>query len=151
MAFKFGRFSKDTGGVTPEEIKSIVNREVNAASTKTQMIKYFDNIAASSERAETMLVEIKDAMDENDEKFRMLEELSCTMKEVAASCGNLETVLHKDNLITYKNIKDRLDAIEEDNDTKIKKIKGQLAVTTVFAIISLAGIAFLIVKSLGLI
>ena len=53
----------DNNRITPEQIKDIVSREVNAASTRSQMMNYFDSIAASSERTETMLVELRDALD----------------------------------------------------------------------------------------
>ena len=36
----------DNNRITPEQIKDIVSREVNAASTRSQMMNYFDSIAS---------------------------------------------------------------------------------------------------------
>ena len=38
----------DNNRITPEQIKDIVSREVNAASTRSQMMNYFDSIAAAA-------------------------------------------------------------------------------------------------------
>ena len=42
-------------GITPEEIKNLVDREINAASMKNQMVKYFNNIEAQGIRTEAIL------------------------------------------------------------------------------------------------
>lgn len=150
MAFKFGRIIKDNN-VTPEAIKHMVSKEVNAASAQSRLMKCFDNIAASSERAETILMEIKDSIDENDEKMKELQQLADSIKDVAASCGNLEELMHKDNLITYKNLKEYIEAVEEDSEARIKKLGRRITFATIVGIMCLAGIAILLVKSFGLI
>lgn len=154
----------DNSRITPEQIKDIVSREVNAASTRSQMMNYFDSIAASSERTETMLVELRDALDaglakideaagRNDDGER-LEQIDASVKQVIEMSGSLKDNLdaieesvkntkeididesvkriengyeslgadmHKDNLITYKNLRQ---ALEEAENKAIKKNAG---------------------------
>lgn len=150
MAFKFGRITKDNN-VTPEAIKHMVSKEINAASAQSRMMKYFDNIAASSERAETILMEIKDSIDDNDEKMKELQQLTDSIKDMTVSCENLESLMHKDNLITYKNIKEQIEAVEEENDTRIRKLGRRVTFMTIIGILCLAGIIVLLANSFGLI
>lgn len=192
----------ETGHITSDEIKNIVSREVNAASAKNQMMNYFDSIAASSERTETMLVELRDvldaglaridaAADRNDNAGKLeqidasvkrvlefsesledidasvkrvlelsesLEDIDASVKRVSEMSENLsdidasvkkaasisesleqvdqsvkrfeimheglETTLHKDNLISYKNLKDAIDAIENNADKRHGRLRN---------------------------
>lgn len=184
----------DNSRITPEQIKDIVSREVNAASTRSQMMNYFDSIAASSERTETMLVELRDALDaglakideaagRNDDGER-LEQIDASVKQVIEMSGSLKDNLdaieesvkntkeididesvkriengyeslgadmHKDNLITYKNLRQ---ALEEAENKAIKKnagLKKGITACLVMNGILLAAVIVLALRGFGII
>ena len=113
----------DNNRITPEQIKDIVSREVNAASTRSQMMNYFDSIAASSERTETMLVELRDALDAGLASVKNTKEINIdeSVKRIENGYESLGADMHKDNLITYKNLRQ---ALEEAENKAIKKNAG---------------------------
>lgn len=184
----------DNSRVTPEQIKDIVSREVNAASTRSQMMNYFDSIAASSERTETMLVELRDALDaglakideaagRNDDGER-LEQIDASVKQVIEMSGSLKDNLdaieesvkntkeididesvkriengyeslgadmHKDNLITYKNLRQ---ALEEAENKAIKRdagLKKGITACLVMNVILLVAVIALVLRGFGII
>lgn len=184
----------DNSRVTPEQIKDIVSREVNAASTRSQMMNYFDSIAASSERTETMLVELRDALDaglakideaagRNDDGER-LEQIDASVKQVIEMSGSLKDNLdaieesvkntkeididesvkriengyeslgadmHKDNLITYKNLRQ---ALEEAENKAIKRdagLKKGITACLVMNVILLVAVIVLVLRGFGII
>lgn len=184
----------DNNRITPEQIKDIVSREVNAASTRSQMMNYFDSIAASSERTETMLVELRDALDaglakideaagRNDDGER-LEQIDASVKQVIEMSGSLKDNLdaieesvkntkeididesvkriengyeslgadmHKDNLITYKNLRQ---ALEEAENKAIKKnagLKKGITACLVMNGILLVAVIVLVLRGFGII
>lgn len=184
----------DNNRITPEQIKDIVSREVNAASTRSQMMNYFDSIAASSERTETMLVELRDALDaglarideaagRNDDGER-LEQIDASVKQVIEMSGslkdNLEAIeesvkntkeididesvkrietgyeslgadMHKDNLITYKNLRQ---ALEEAENKAVKRDAGlKKSITACFVMngIMIVAVIVLLLHSFGII
>lgn len=184
----------DNSRITPEQIKDIVSREVNAASTRSQMMNYFDSIAASSERTETMLVELRDALDaglakideaagRNDDGER-LEQIDASVKQVIEMSGSLKDNLdaieesvkntkeididesvkriengyeslgadmHKDNLITYKNLRQ---ALEEAENKAIKRdagLKNGITACLVMNVILLVAVIVLVLRGFGII
>lgn len=184
----------DNNRITPEQIKDIVSREVNAASTRSQMMNYFDSIAASSERTETMLVELRDALDaglakideaagRNDDGER-LEQIDASVKQVIEMSGSLKDNLdaieesvkntkeididesvkriengyeslgadmHKDNLITYKNLRQ---ALEEAENRAIKRdagLKKGITACLVMNVILLVAVIILVLRGFGII
>lgn len=184
----------DNSRITPEQIKDIVSREVNAASTRSQMMNYFDSIAASSERTETMLVELRDALDaglakideaagRNDDGER-LEQIDASVKRVIEMSGSLKDNLdaieesvkntkeididesvkriengyeslgadmHKDNLITYKNLRQ---ALEEAENKAIKRdagLKKGITACLVMNVILLVAVIVLVLRGFGII
>lgn len=184
----------DNSRITPEQIKDIVSREVNAASTRSQMMNYFDSIAASSERTETMLVELRDALDaglakideaagRNDDGER-LEQIDASVKQVIEMSGSLKDNLdaieesvkntkeididesvkriesgyeslgadmHKDNLITYKNLRQ---ALEEAENKAIKRdagLKKGITACLVMNVILLVAVIVLVFRGFGII
>lgn len=184
----------DNSRITPEQIKDIVSREVNAASTRSQMMNYFDSIAASSERTETMLVELRDALDaglakideaagRNDDGER-LEQIDASVKQVIEMSGSLKDNLdaieesvkntkeididesvkriengyeslgadmHKDNLITYKNLRQ---ALEEAENKAIKRdagLKKGITACLVMNVILLVAVIILVLRGFGII
>lgn len=184
----------DNNRITPEQIKDIVSREVNAASTRSQMMNYFDSIAASSERTETMLVELRDALDaglakideaagRNDDGER-LEQIDASVKQVIEMSGSLKDNLdaieesvkntkeididesvkriengyeslgadmHKDNLITYKNLRQ---ALEEAENKAIKRdagLKKGITACLVMNVILLVAVIALVLRGFGII
>ena len=109
----------DNNRITPEQIKDIVSREVNAASTRSQMMNYFDSIAASSERTETMLVELRDALDAGLASVKNTKEIDIdeSVKRIENGYESLGADMH----ITYKNLRQ---ALEEAENKAIKKNAG---------------------------
>ena len=184
----------DNNRITPEQIKDIVSREVNAASTRSQMMNYFDSIAASSERTETMLVELRDALEaglakideaagRNDDGER-LEQIDASVKQVIEMSGSLkdnldaieETVkntkeididesvkrietgyeslgadMHKDNLITYKNLRQALEKAENKAVKRDAGLKKGITACLVMNGIMIVAVIVLLLHSFGII
>lgn len=184
----------DNSRVTPEQIKDIVSREVNAASTRSQMMNYFDSIAASSERTETMLVELRDALDaglakideaagRNDDGER-LEQIDASVKQVIEMSGSLKDNLdaieesvkntkeididesvkriengyeslgadmHKDNLITYKNLRQVLEEAENKAIKRDAGLKKGITACLVMNVILLVAVIVLVLRGFGII
>lgn len=184
----------DNSRITPEQIKDIVSREVNAASTRSQMMNYFDSIAASSERTETMLVELRDALDaglakideaagRNDDGER-LEQIDASVKQVIEMSGSLKDNLdaieesvkntkeididesvkriengyeslgadmHKDNLITYKNLRQTLEEAENKAIKRNAGLKKGITACLVMNVILLVAVIVLVLRGFGII
>lgn len=184
----------DNNRITPEQIKDIVSREVNAASTRSQMMNYFDSIAASSERTETMLVELRDALDaglakideaagRNDDGER-LEQIDASVKQVIEMSGSLKDNLdaieesvkntkeididesvkriengyeslgadmHKDNLITYKNLRQVLEEAENKAIKRDAGLKKGITACLVMNVILLVAVIVLVLRGFGII
>lgn len=184
----------DNSRITPEQIKDIVSREVNAASTRSQMMNYFDSIAASSERTETMLVELRDALDaglakideaagRNDDGER-LEQIDASVKQVIEMSGSLKDNLdaieesvkntkeididesvkriengyeslgadmHKDNLITYKNLRQVLEEAENKAIKRDAGLKKGITACLVMNVILLVAVIVLVLRGFGII
>lgn len=87
------------------------------------MMNYFDSIAASSERTETMLVELRDALDAGLASVKNTKEIDIdeSVKRIENGYESLGADMHKDNLITYKNLRQ---ALEEAENKAIKKNAG---------------------------
>ena len=117
--------------LTAEEVRGIVSHELNMASVKTQMLQYFDDMAASSNRTESMINDMRRAIDESLGKIsavasknvdpEKLEQIDEAVKNVAKMSENLEGTLHKDNLISYQNTKSVLDDMNKKIDNINKK------------------------------
>lgn len=117
--------------LTAEDVRGIVSHELSMASVKTQMLQYFDDIAASSNRTETMINDMRKAIDDSLEKISVaaansvspeqLEQIDEAVRDVAKMSENLEGTLHKDNLISYQNTKSLLDDINKKLDGITKK------------------------------
>ncbi len=184
----------DNNRITPEQIKDIVSREVNAASTRSQMMNYFDSIAASSERTETMLVELRDALDaglakideaagRNDDGER-LEQIDASVKQVIEMSGSLKDNLdaieesvkntkeididesvkriengyeslgadmHKDNLITYRNLRQALEEAENKAVKRDAGLKKGITACLVMNGIMIIAVIVLLLHSFGII
>ena len=117
--------------LTAEDVRGIVSHELNMASVKTQMLEYFDDIAASSNRTESMISDMRRAIDESLGKIsevasknvdpEKLEQIDEAVRSVAKMSENLEGTLHKDNLISYQNTKSVLDDMNKKIDNINKK------------------------------
>ena len=184
----------DNNRITREQIKDIVSREVNAASTRSQMMNYFDSIAASSERTETMLVELRDALDaglakideaagRNDDGER-LEQIDASVKQVIEMSGSLKDNLdaieesvkntkeididesvkriengyeslgadmHKDNLITYKNLRQELEEAENKAVKRDAGLKKGITACLIMNGIMTIAVIVLLLHSFGII
>ena len=63
----------------------------------------------------------------------------------------LEENIHKDNLLTYTNMKELIEQTDRKNERRLKKIKTGIVFGIIFSIISMAGIAFSILMQLEII
>ncbi len=149
-------------GITPEEIKDLVDREINAASMKNQMVKYFNNIEAQGIRTEAILEElrtavdtsinkIQDAANKDFENTQRILEINAAVSRVEKISRGLEENIHKDNLLTYTNMKELIEQTDRKNERRLKKIKTGIVFGIIFSIISMAGIAFSILMQLEII
>ena len=149
-------------GITPEEIKNLVDREVNAASMKNQMVNYFNNIEAQGIRTEAILEELKiavdaslnkiqDAANKDFENSQRILEINAAVGRVEKISRGLEESIHKDNLLTYTNLKELIEQTDRKNEKRLKKLKAGIIVGIIFSILSVAGIAFSILMQLDII
>ena len=149
-------------GITPEEIKDLVDREINAASMKNQMVKYFNNIEAQGIRTEAILEElrtavdtsinkIQDAANKDFENTQRILEINAAVSRVEKISRGLEENIHKDNLLTYTNMKELIEQTDRKNERRLRKIKTGIVFGIIFSIISMAGIAFSILMQLEII
>ena len=149
-------------GITPEEIKNLVDREINAASMKNQMANYFNNIEAQGIRTEAILEELKiavdaslnkiqDAANKDFENSQRILEINAAVGRVEKISRGLEESIHKDNLLTYTNLKELIEQTDRRNEKRFKKIKAGVIVGIIFSILSVAGIAFSILMQLNII
>lgn len=212
---------KEQKPLTAEEVRGIVNREMNNAAAKNQVIGYFDNIAAGSVRIEAMLTELKEELESGlagireaaqtgagaekleriDESVRRvveltgnLEQIDQSVKQVAAMTGSigqidqsvrqvaeaaerfdemdrsikrveamseslegigesarnaakasesLEAVIHKDNLIMYKSMKNSLEELKESSRRSSRMLRDGLIVSLVFNALTIIILAVL--------
>lgn len=159
----------DNHPLTAEDVRGIVSHELNMASVKTQMLQYFDDMAASSNRTETMINDMRKAIDDSLEKIsaaasksaspEKLEQIDEAVRDVAKMSESIEGTLHKDNLISYQNTKSLLDDINKkldgitkknnsidariaQTDTSIKESGGKLKMV-IYAAAGLSGLSFI--------
>lgn len=161
MAIKWNMFSgadrksaakqNEKKTLTADEVRNIVNREVNTVSAQSKIMKYFDELEAQGVRTEALLGEIREAIDDSISQVKeaalgsnismgKLEEIDASVKKVEQLSLGLENTIHKDNLLSYKNIKDRLDEIEENNIVRARKIRRKANAAVVFGILNFIGI-----------
>lgn len=162
MPIKFTFASRDrkhasSDGSRPlseNDIKEIVNREVHNADTKNKIMACFDEMTANNIKTEALLTELKDTVDASIEKLDIIAKcedksddfarLDASIKKVAVLSENIEYTIHKDNLASYKNLKEILENIDEDSKRRDKKLSGGIAAAIVLGAISLIGILYLV-------
>lgn len=128
--------------MTEQDIRNMVNQEVSAASMKQQVISYMEDVNSQGIRTEALLSEIRDAVDNS---IRRIEEMSQNNDEIEASIKRVGDIgeeiknsVHKDNLLTYKNIKLLFEESEERRIKENKKIKSAATASVVLSAITLA-------------
>lgn len=112
--------------ITEADVRTIVAREVQAASTMNQMMHYFDDILANDVKSEAMISELRDDVDK--------------------SAQNLLATLHKDNLIMYKNMKDMVEENRQTQEVLIKKTRRLSIAVMWLSILCLGGIGAALLK-----
>lgn len=127
--------------MTEQDIRNMVNQEVSAASMKQQVISYMEDVNSQGIRTEALLSEIRDAVDNS---IRRIEEMSQNNDEIEASIKRVGDIgeeiknsVHKDNLLTYKNIKLLFEEAEERRIVENKKIKRVATASVVLSAITL--------------
>ncbi len=131
---KYVEPKKLDAGITAEEVKSIVSKEVRASSIKRQVGQYFDDVTAQGIRTEALLGEAKQAIDKSLIKIEdliekdqndseQLTELNESIDKLIELSQNIELSVHKDNLISYKNIKTVLDTMETNNEKQFSRMR----------------------------
>lgn len=132
---------EETRTMTEQDIRNMVNQEVSAASMKQQVISYMEDVNSQGIRTEALLSEIRDAVDNS---IRRIEEMSQNNDEIEASIKRVGDIgeeiknsVHKDNLLTYKNIKLLFEEAEERRIVENKKIKRAANASVVLSAITL--------------
>lgn len=127
--------------MSEQDIRNMVNQEVSAASMKQQVISYMEDVNSQGIRTEALLSEIRDAVDNS---IRRIEEMSQSNDEIEASIKRVGDIgeeiknsVHKDNLLTYKNIKLLFEEAEERRIKENKKIKSATTAAVVLSAITL--------------
>ena len=132
---------EETRTMSEQDIRNMVNQEVSAASMKQQVISYMEDVNSQGIRTEALLSEIRDAVDNS---IRRIEEMSQNNDEIEASIKRVGDIgeeiknsVHKDNLLTYKNIKLLFEEAEERRIQENKKIKKAATASVVLSAITL--------------
>lgn len=145
----FSRESKRESGAKKEEqrtmseqdIRNMVNQEVNQASMKKQVISYMEDVNSQGIRTEALLSEIKDAVDDSIKRIEEMshsnEEIEASIKRVGDIGEEIKNSVHKDNLLTYKNIKMLLEESEAVRLNEIKKVKSAAIASVVISAITM--------------
>ncbi len=171
MAMKWNIFSgrdnkkepvrREEHTMTEQDIRNMVTREVNAASVKKQVINYMEDVSAQGVRTEALLNEIKDAIDlsmyrieEVSNKSGLapekMEEIEKSINRVEQLGEEIKNSVHKDNLLTYKNIKILIEEAEADNKGRARAVKRGInaivIMTGLTLAIAVAGAVFIALK-----
>lgn len=140
--------------VTSDEVRHMINTEVRAASMKNQVVQYLGDVSAQGVRTEALIGEMKETMDISIAKIQdaietgkdsreKLEEVQESVEKLARISQNLESTIHRDNLLTYKNIKTILDEMEDNNRARGRSFKWMvigIALMTFISIVLSAGV-----------
>lgn len=92
---------KPDKNLSVDDVKVIVNRELSNMDTRKTVMSCFDEISATNLRTEAVLNEIKD-------------ELS----SISENGGKLESTVHKDNLASYRNLKELIEQSDAQERTR---------------------------------
>lgn len=133
---------EETRTMSEQDIRNMVNQEVSAASMKQQVISYMEDVNSQGIRTEALLSEIRDAVDNSIKRIEEMsqnnEEIEASIKRVGDIGEEIKNSVHKDNLLTYKNIKLLFEEAEERRIKENKKIKGTATAAVVLSAITLA-------------
>lgn len=148
-------------GLTQEEIKSIVDREISAASMKNQMVKYFNNIESQGIRTEAILEELRTSVDtaldsirtaaeRDSENSQKIMEINAAVTRVESISRGLTDNIHKDNLLTYTNMKELIEQTGMITEKRLKGIKAGIITGIILLLLTAGGIVFSILLQLGI-
>lgn len=120
------RVAAMTGNI--EEIDESVKRVAAMTGSIEEMDRSVKQVAEAAERFEDIDRSIKrvEAMSES------LEHIDESAKNAARASESLEAVIHKDNLIMYKTIKDALEDLKQRNSNGNSALRSGLIVSLVF-------------------
>ncbi len=169
MALKWNTFSgrdrkpqqKKEEKITQQDIKNMVSQEVSAASMKNQLMKYMDDVQSQGIRTEALINEMKESIDASLGKLEelaefnsvdkdKLEEIQKSVNKAAGISNGLEASIHKDNLISYKNIRDIITESDGKNSIRAGKIRSAVFICLFLNVITLIGVAISILIGLGI-
>lgn len=146
------RKSNGTSGqentITSDEVRHMINTEVRSASMKNQVVQYLGDVSAQGVRTEALIGEMKEAMDLSVAKIQdvietgkdsreKLEEVQESVDKLTRIGQNLEATIHRDNLLTYKNIKTILDEMEDNNRARGRAMKWMVIGIALMSFISI--------------
>ena len=100
---------------------------------------------------DTSINKIQDAANKDFENTQRILEINAAVSRVEKISRGLEENIHKDNLLTYTNMKELIEQTDRKNERRLKKIKTGIVFGIIFSIISMAGIAFSILMQLEII
>lgn len=153
-----GKEHKDSKGITAQEIHNIVSREVSAASMKNQVMNYIDEISALGIRTEAVLDELKESCARIEDIVKTggsdnnrLDSIADTVERVAELSESLEASIHRDNLISYQNIKETLEQLEENNKIRAGRLRVGIIFCTIISSITLISVVLLILMNFEII
>ncbi|MBD5158364.1 MAG: hypothetical protein HDT13_12125 [Butyrivibrio sp.] len=120
------RVAAMTGSI--EEIDESVKRVAAMTGSIEEMDRSVKQVAEAAERFEEIDRSIKrvEAMSES------LEHIDESARNAAKASESLEAVIHKDNLIMYKTIKDELEDLKKRNSSGNSALRSGLIVSLVF-------------------
>lgn len=155
---KSGKSVHTTGesALTERDIRAMVNQEVNAASVKKQVINYMEDVSAQGVRTEALLSEIKNVVDYSlyrieeisnkaDVAPERMDELESSIKQIGNIGEELKASVHKDNLLTYKNIKQLIDGTDDKNEGRTGALKKGVTAAVIMSSVTLGIVVMLAV------
>lgn len=130
MPINWGRFKnreKDSDVDVQQETESENEESVSSntalmsAATRNQLMRYFENAEARGLKTEMMISELKQAVEQNSERVDSL------INAGAENTDRIESSIHKDNLLSFKSVKEELasfkDTVRAENNESFGKIK----------------------------
>ena len=94
---------------------------------------------------------IHDAANKDFENTQRILEINAAVSRVEKISKGLEENIHKDNLLTYTNIKELIELTDRKNERRLNKLKTGVIFGIIFSLMSVAGIAFSILMQLDII
>ncbi len=124
-----------------------INEAVTMDATQVEKIDEINSsivrLEALSSKIETSIAKQMEEEKENpDEVLDSIDKVSQEIEHLIQMNREIEESVHKDNLVSYKNLKTMLDAMESNNVSRHKKLSGIVSFNLILTLLNLLITAF---------